>query len=91
MKARLSIRDQFLCAAAVLAFSWATPAPAGQIYLWEGFEREINWLAETDTAAVDRVLDSEYFTEGGHSLKLLFNASAASARAEWEREEGMDW
>jgi hypothetical protein len=64
---------------------------AGQLYLWEGFEREINWAAETDTAATGQVVDSEFFTEGGHSLRLLFNASSASARAEYEREETMDW
>lgn len=69
----------------------ASPAGAGRIYLWEGFEREINWAAETDTAATGQVVDSELFTEGGHSLKLLFNASSASARAEFEREEYLDW
>ncbi len=64
---------------------------AGRTYLWEGFEREINWAAETDTAATGQVVDPEFFTEGGHSLKLLFNASAASARAEYKREETFDW
>jgi len=84
-------RAGFATLALLAILSCPSFALAGRIYLWEGFEREINWAAETDTAATGQVVDSEFFTEGGHSLKLLFNASAASARAEYEREEAQDW
>ena len=56
-------------------------AHAGYEFAWEGFEREINWDAETGSAATGRILDDTKFSEGSHSLKLLFNSVAKAGRA----------
>lgn len=81
----------FLCLLAAILSAVPPPAEAGRVYVWEGFEREINWAADPDGAATGVVVDSGSYTEGAHSLKLLFNASSPASRAEYEREEGMDW
>ena len=78
-------------AACVLLSMVACNAHAGAVYIWEGFEREINWNANTSTAATGRVLDDEHFTEGVHGLKLDFEAMTASARAVWDHSENLDW
>lgn len=64
---------------------------AGRYYLWEGFEREINWEAKEDSAATARVVDPEFVSEGSQSLKLTFNAVTESARAVYDREQDLDW
>jgi len=64
---------------------------AGYLYPWEGFEREINWEPQNGTAATGREVDAEHFTEGGHSLKLLFESVAQSGRAVYNRVQTMDW
>lgn len=67
------------------------PAAASSGYVWEGFERELNWEAETSSAATGRVLDPEHFTEGTHGLRLAYQAVADSARAVYAHGESLDW
>ena len=69
----------------------AAQAHAASYYLWEGFERELNWAADTEEAATDRILDDKLFTEGSRSLRLPFKSSGPGARAELERKEKLDW
>jgi hypothetical protein len=73
-----------------LSFGLASSLQARYLYLLEGFEREINWEVESDSAAVGRVVDDQHFTEGGHGLKLLVNASSASARGVYKRRGSLD-
>jgi hypothetical protein len=75
----------------VLCLALCLPTAAASTFLWEGFEHELNWWANDDSAATGRILDSENFSEGGHSLKLPFRAVASSARAAASRWEDMDW
>ncbi len=64
---------------------------AGYEFAWEGFEREINWDAQTGSAATGRVVNDTIFSEGGHSLKLLFNSVAKAGRAVYSRFLTADW
>jgi hypothetical protein len=64
---------------------------ASDTYLWEGFEHELNWSKNDDSAATGRVLDSSIASEGSHSLKILYKTVAASGRAAVSRWEDMDW
>lgn len=79
--------------AAILLFLALLPAPAGagSAYLWEGFEREINWESGDGAATVDRQVSPEERTEGERALKLLFKSSAPSAWAGTTRKEELDW
>lgn len=60
-------------------------------FAWEGFEREINWEAHTNTAATARIVDESLFTEGGHSLKLLFRTVANAHKAVYGRGVNANW
>jgi hypothetical protein len=64
---------------------------ARDVYLWEGFEREINWEAETDSAATGRQVSEEFASQGSHSLRVAFESSADSAEAEYGLEGWWDW
>ncbi len=59
--------------------------------MWEGFERELGWFAESDSAATGRSLDGTLVTEGARSLKLEFRTSAASGKAAYAIYRSMDW
>ena len=80
-------------AAILLLFLLLVPAAAGAShpYLWEGFEREINWDANTGTAATGRIVDGEIFSEGTRSLKLPFRTVAPSGWGSWGRNQDLDW
>jgi len=80
-----------LCALVGLIGLPACNARAGSVYVWEGFEREINWDAATTTAATGRVLDPANSTEGVQGLKLDWTAVTPSARAVYTRSEDLDW
>ncbi|MES2200768.1 MAG: hypothetical protein V4498_00800 [candidate division FCPU426 bacterium] len=64
---------------------------ADSSFLWEGFEREVNWFAEDRSAASGRAVDSAHASEGSHSLKMMFKTSSKSGRAVYTRMEKMDW
>ncbi len=72
-------------------FLSAGSAGAASDFLWEGFEREINWSAIPGTSASGRLLDADTFTEGSHSLKLVFRAVTASGKAVYARTQSLDW
>lgn len=78
-------------AALGLLLSFARPSRADSLYLWEGFEHELNWTVNEDSAATGRVLDSTQASEGAHSLKVLFKTMGASGRAAVSRWESFDW
>ncbi len=82
-----------MSASCVVAFLCLLPAAAGAAseYVWEGFEREINWDFDGSSAATGRVLDEENRTEGKHGLKLLYKSVAAAGRAVYGHGENLDW
>ncbi|MEK7474083.1 MAG: hypothetical protein AAB152_00475 [Candidatus Coatesbacteria bacterium] len=84
----MPIPPRALCALLALL---ACNACAESGYVWEGFEREINWDPDASSAATGRVLDPAQATEGKHGLKLDFTAVTPSARAVWYRSENLDW
>jgi len=78
--------------AAALAAGALGAAPArGSEYLWEGFEREINWEAGDGAATVDRQVTGETATEGRMGLAILFKSATPSAWAGATLKEDMDW
>lgn len=78
----------------VLAALVGGPVPAARaqsVWLFDGFEHEINWGADTASAATGRVVDAEQHTEGGHALKLLYKSVAKGGRAIYWHYETLDW
>ncbi len=83
-----------ICAYTILSLAITlVPCRAGAAYeyLWEGFEREINWQADTGSAATGRQIDTSYASEGEHSLRLAFKSTAESSEAYYEYGDFMDW
>ena len=83
----------FLRSLVALTAAWlpSFALAAGHPYLWEGFEREINWGNSDGAATVDRQVVPGEATEGTRALKILFKTSAPSAWAGVVRKEDLDW
>lgn len=73
------------------AVALASPGDAGHEFAWEGFEREIDWHADTSSAATGRAVEEEIRSEGARSLKLMFKAVAKGGRAVYSRSLDADW
>ncbi len=70
----------------------ALPALAGTpVWLWEGFEREINWEADTGSAATGRTIETAEVTEGAQALRLDWTSPGPGGRAVLEWKESLDW
>ena len=60
-------------------------------YLFDGFERETLWYADTGSAATGRFLDNASVSEGRHSLKLTFKSVGPAGKAVYSRDASADW
>lgn len=64
---------------------------AAPVYLWEGFEREVNWEADTGSAATGRTLETANVTEGRQALRLDWTSPGPAGRATLGWNESLDW
>lgn len=64
---------------------------ASYIYVWEGFERELNWSSQGSSSATGRAMDKEHVSEGARSLKMFFRTTSETARAYFSQTRNQNW